>query len=54
MYPETTEFAEDHPIESIVTVYYNPAKPSESILLPGPRKGSKRYSDLTLGIIGTL
>ncbi|MCP9291970.1 DUF3592 domain-containing protein [Gracilimonas sediminicola] len=54
MYPETTEFAEDHTTDSPVDVYYNPAEPSESVLIPGHRKGSKRYSDLILAILAVL
>lgn len=54
MYPETTNYADSYPIDSNVTVYFNPAKPEESILIPGPRKDGKRYSGLIIAIIGTL
>ncbi len=53
MYPETFDFATSHPLNSYIEVYYNPLNPTESVLIPGPRK-DKRYSDLILGILGVL
>ena len=54
VYPETVDFAQDHPVNSEVAVYYQPDNPSESVLIPGPKPGSKRYSDLLLAGIGVL
>ncbi len=50
MYPETFNFAEDHPENSSVDVFYNPSNPSESVLIPGLRK-DKPYSDLILAVL---
>ncbi|MBO6586929.1 MAG: DUF3592 domain-containing protein [Gracilimonas sp.] len=50
MYPETIEFAENNSPDQAVDVYYNPAKPNESVLIPGLRSGNKRYSDLILAL----
>jgi len=57
VYPETTEFAEHHPIGATVDVYYNPNNPAESALITGPREG-KENSDMfmaglaiTVGIV---
>ena len=54
VYPETMHYAESHPVNSDVSVYYNPSNPAESVLIPGPRKDGKRHSDLIIGILGTL
>ncbi|MGN8224473.1 DUF3592 domain-containing protein [Gracilimonas sp. BCB1] len=54
MYPETTEFADNNSADSPVDVYYNPDEPSESVLIPGHRKGNKRYSDLILALFAVL
>jgi hypothetical protein len=54
MYPETLDFAGNHPVNSQIDVYYNPHEPTQSVLIIGPRKGSKRYSDLSIAIIGIL
>lgn len=51
MYPKTFEFAQQHQLESDVTVYYNPEHPFESVLVPGLRL-DKPYSDLILSAIG--
>ena len=53
MYPETLEFANQHPVNSDIKIYYNPKNPSESVLIPGPRK-DKPYSDLILGFLGVI
>ena len=50
-YPETTDFAGNHPPNSEITVYYNPRDAAESVLVPGPHK-SKPYSELILGALG--
>lgn len=52
VYPETTEFAAAHHEGGYVRVHYNPGNPSESVLIPGPRQGSKRYGELILGSFG--
>jgi len=52
-YPETTDFADRHPEGSEVTVYYDPAHPARSTLVPGPRPG-KPYSDLVIGSFGVI
>jgi hypothetical protein len=54
VFPETTEFATRHPVNSTIPVYYNPADPAESVLIPGTRPGNKRYSDIILAIIGVI
>lgn len=54
VYPETTEFADKNPVNSHVTVYYNPENPNESVLITGPRKDNKRYSDIILGSLGLI
>lgn len=54
MFPETTQFAENNSPDQSVDVYYNPADPSESVLIPGHRKGNKRYSDLILAMLAVL
>jgi hypothetical protein len=53
MYPETLEFADQYPVNSDIKIYYNPKNPSESVLIPGPRK-DKPYSDLILGLLGVI
>ncbi len=54
VYPETAEFADRHPLNSNISVYYNPENPSESVLMAGPRKDNKRYSDIILGSLGVI
>lgn len=53
VYPETVEFAESHPANSDVQVYYNPEKPGECVLIPG-RKKDKPYSELILATLATM
>jgi len=48
----TVNFANEHPANSDLWVYYRPDKPDESVLIPGPRPGNKRYSDIILASIG--
>lgn len=50
-YPETTDFAQNHPSNSEITVYYNPRDAAESVLVCGPKKG-KPYSELILASLG--
>lgn len=56
MYPETLDFAKNHPVGAGVMVRYNPKKPGESVVTPGLRK-DKPYSDLILAgvavVLGT-
>lgn len=52
VYPETVDFASNHPESSEVTVYYQPTNPAESVLVPGPKPGNKRYSDILLASFG--
>lgn len=52
VYPETVDFASNHPKNSDATVYYQPTNPAESVLVPGPRPGNKRYSDILLASFG--
>ncbi len=47
MFPETFNFAQNHPENSNINVFYNPSDPSESVLIPGLRK-DKPYSDLII------
>lgn len=54
IYPETIEFSEKNPPDSLIDVYYDPAAPEESVLIPGPQKGNKRYSELILAILCVL
>lgn len=54
VYPETVAFAESHPEGSTIPVHYNPERPGESVLRPGPRPGYKRFSDLILAGLGIL
>ena len=53
MYPETFNFAHDHPENSEVEVFYNPSNPSESVLIPGLRK-VKPYSDLVIAVFALI
>ena len=53
MYPDTVEFAEAHPAGAKVDIHYDPHKPGDSVVIPGPRE-SKPYSDLLLGGVGIL
>lgn len=48
VYPETVRFAENHPENSDVRVYYSPQIPSESVLIPGVKGDNKRYSEIIL------
>ena len=52
VFPETVDFAGNHPVNSSVTVYYETNKPEESVLIPGPKPGNKRYSDIILASMG--
>ena len=52
MYPETVNFKKNYPVNSEVSVYYETNNPAESVLIPGPRPGNKRYSDIILASIG--
>ena len=54
MYPETVDFANNHPLNSEVSVYYETNDPANSVLIPGPRPGNKRYSDIILASIGLI
>ena len=48
MYPETVRFAEDHPQNSDVTVFYDPNNPQNAVLMTGARSNNKRYSEVIL------
>ncbi len=52
VYPETVDFAHNHPENSEVRVYYQQTNPAESVLVPGPKSGNKRYSDILLASFG--
>jgi len=52
-YPETIEFAKDHPQDSNVKVFYNPSKHSESVLISGAHP-TKPYGGIILAILGLL
>jgi hypothetical protein len=52
VYPETVDFACVHPTNSKVSVYYKANNPDESVLMPGPKSGNKRYSDIILASVG--
>ena len=53
MYPETFNFAQDHPENSNMNVFFNPSDPSESVLIPGLRK-DKPYSDLIIAVFAII
>jgi len=48
VYPETVQFAENHPENSDVRVYYSPETPSNSVFIPGVKGDNKRYSEIIL------
>jgi len=52
VYPETFKFAQDNPVESSITVYYNSINSSESVLISG--LGDKPYSGLILSTMGII
>lgn len=54
VYPETVEFANNHPEGSQVSVFYQPEDPSKSVLLQGAKGGNKRYSEVIMAIIGLI
>ena len=54
VYPETVDFANNHPKNSEVTIYYQTSDPAKSVLIPGPKPGKKRYSDIILASIGLI
>jgi hypothetical protein len=54
MYPETTDFADNHPLNRAVTVHYDPMMPTNAVLIPGPRKDNKRFSDTILASAGII
>ncbi|EAR08200.1 DUF3592 domain-containing protein [Reinekea blandensis] len=51
VYPETWQLAEQFSENAAVSVSVNPHQPEESVLIPGPRPGHKRYSDIILAVI---
>lgn len=53
VYPATVEFADSHPANSDVQVYYNPEKPDECVLIPGHKK-DKPYSELILAALASV
>lgn len=50
VYPQTYEFAKMHASGSEIRVYYNPDRPTDSVLLTGVNK-DKPYSDIIIGAI---
>lgn len=52
VYPDTVVFANQHPENELVTVYYNPDDPTESVLINGQKRGPKQYSDIVLALTG--
>ena len=50
---EVDERSEKYIKGKTIIVFYNPKNPSESVLIPGPRK-DKPYSDLILGFLGVI
>ncbi|MEM9000261.1 MAG: DUF3592 domain-containing protein [Bacteroidota bacterium] len=54
VYPETVDFANNHPENSKIKVYYRPENPAESVLIPGPRQGNKRFSDILVAGLGLM
>ena len=54
VYPETVQFAEKHPEQHEVEVFYSPKDPSEAVLLRGAKAENKRYSDVILASLGLL
>jgi hypothetical protein len=53
-YPETTDFAGNHSVNSVVTVHHDPMMPTNAVLIPGPRKDNKRFSDMILASLGII
>ena len=53
IYPETLQFAEQHPVDSPVSVRYDPEKPAESVVIPGLNP-IKPYSDIVLAVCGVV
>ena len=53
MYPETLVYANKHPVNSNVMVYYDPENPINSVLIPGLRKDMP-YSDLIIAGLGII
>ena len=51
VYPETLNFANEHPEGSEITVFYDATNPSQSVLLNGPPE-SKRYSEIVIACLG--
>ncbi len=52
VYPETVNFATRFPKNSEVSVHYDTGNPADSVLIPGPKQGNKRYSDIILAGVG--
>ena len=54
VYPETVAFAERHPSNSKVTVFYHPTNPQCAVLTPGAKGNNKRYSEVILASLALL
>ena len=52
-YPETVDFAKLHPQGSIVSVFYNPKNPAESVIIPGLHP-QKPNSEIWLAGVGVV
>ena len=51
---ESSRIVNAHPVNSDVTVYYNPADPAEAVLEPGPKGGSTTTLLAALMFVGSL
>ncbi len=52
-YPASYEFAQSHSVDSEITIYHNPTKPNESVLITGLHK-DKPYSELVMAALALL
>ncbi len=51
MYPASYELAQQYPLGSEITIYYNPSKLDESVLITGTRR-DKPYSEIFIAAFG--
>lgn len=49
----SVKFASEFKLGEACEVHYNPRKPKQAVLIPGPPAHGKRYSDLILSIVAT-
>lgn len=54
VYPETQHFFDQYDKNRLVTVFFNPKNPAESVLIPGVKPGNTGYSEVILATTGII